>query len=187
MSSFVLVTCIAVAQLKINVMAAPPGAKDIDIPGNLWIPNIRADNSNQPAASSTNHLNLALGDYKIGDIITELVVSGGKVKSSENNLVEGGSEEHDDDVHDFNRRRFDSNKKQNNDYEHCNDPSSKIILYHMDNFEWAPSQQTRSSRPLVLMTEVYQLGRFDGKDRGQKKFNSIYVCGNKRTMLLGNI
>ena len=129
---------------------------------------------------STNHLNLALGDYKIGDVVTELVVSGGKVKSSENNLVEGSGKEHDGHAHDFNRRRFGSNTKQNNDYERCNDPSSKIVLYHMDNFEWAPSQQTRSSRPLVLMTEVYQLGRFDGKDRGQENstpFMSVEIRG----------
>ena len=48
----------------------------------------------------------------------------------------------------------------------------------MDNFEWSPLE-TRL-RPLMLTTEVYQLGRFDGKDRGQKytsPFMSAEITG----------
>ena len=133
----------------------------------------RADNGNQPA-SYNNQLNLALNRYKIGDVIAEIEVSGGNVKSSDSNFL--GSEDNDK-LHNKPTQQ-ESQKRRNNNYERCNDPHSKIILYHMDNFEWSPAN-TRS-RPLMLSTEVYQLGRFDGKDRGQQyssPFMSVEIKG----------
>ena len=140
--------------------------------------NCRNDNSNQPA-SYNNQLNLELSRYKIGDIIAEIEVSHGGVQSSENDLFKGSEDvntilDHEDD----NRFNDAELMKRRDDYERCKDPISKIFLYYMDNFEWSPLQSR--SRPLMLSTEVYQLGRFDGKDRGQQNsspFMSVEIKG----------
>ena len=141
--------------------------------------HFRRDNGNQPA-SFNNQLNLALNRYKIGDIVAEIEVSGGNIGSSEDNTLEdrvdvGTIPEYDLD------NTFSNNAQLPNrrtDYERCRDPASKITLYHKDNFEWSP--KSRTQRPLILSTEVYQLGRFDGKERGQQyssPFMSVEIKG----------
>ena len=136
----------------------------------------RADNGNQPA-SRNNQLNLGFNRYKIGDIVAEIEVSGGgKVQpSQDNHLVDRIDVEN---VFSGKPNNENSDTRRDDDYKRCKDPASKITLYHMDNFEWNPSQL--KSRPLTLSTEVYQLGRFDGKDRGQKNsspFMSVEIKG----------
>jgi len=147
-----------------------------NIAGNLWIPNVRTDNGNQPA-SRNNQLNLEFNRYKIGDIVAEFEVSGGSnTQSSQDNFLEDRIDV--DNTFNHQPNDEDSIKRRDDDYERCKDPASKITLYHKDNFELTPSQ-TRS-RPLTLSTEVYQLGRFDGKDRGQKNsspFMSVEIKG----------
>ena len=202
---------------KSPVLASPAAARNLldnfsnekNIPGNLWIPNLRfesyllitresnivtskiliiaydinylissRENGNQPA-SYNNQLNLALNRYKIGDIVAEIEVSGGNIDSSEDNSLEDRV-----DVGTFPEYELDNTfsntepPNRRNDYERCKDPASKITLYHKDNFEWSP--QSRTQRPLILSTEVYQLGRFDGKERGQQyssPFMSVEIKG----------
>jgi len=172
---------------KSPVLASPAAARNLldnfsnekNIPGNLWIPNLSRENGNQPA-SYNNQLNLALNRYKIGDIVAEIEVSGGNIDSSEDNSLEDRV-----DVGTFPEYELDNTFSNNaeppnrrNDYERCKDPASKITLYHKDNFEWSP--QSRTQRPLILSTEVYQLGRFDGKERGQQyssPFMSVEIKG----------
>lgn len=126
---------------------------------------------------------MALNRYKIGDIVAEFEVSYGSDKSSGNNFLEGSGDadtilESEDDSRFSNKHRNVESNKRRTDYERCKDPTSKIILYYMDNFEWSPLRSR--SRPLMLSTEVYQLGRFDGKDRGQQyssPFMSVEIKG----------
>ena len=128
-------------------------------------------------------MNLALNRYKLGDIVAEIEVSGGSVASSEDNFLEDTKDtvtilEYEDNNPFHNKPRNEESTNRRNNYQRCKDPASKITLYYKDNFEWSPSQ--RRTRPLVLSTEVYQLGRFDGKDRGQQyssPFMSVDIKG----------
>ena len=141
--------------------------------------HFRRDNGNQPVAYN-NQLNLALNRYKIGDIVAEIEVSGGNIDSSEENLLEDRVDVDTIPEYELDNTFTNSAELPNrrNNYERCKDPASKITLYHKDNFEWSP--QSRTQRPLILSTEVYQLGRFDGKERGQQyssPFMSVEIKG----------
>ena len=128
----------------VGVCSALVRAQPIDVKesGNLWIPNLRDTFiTGQPSASVAIPTN-----YKIGDIVAEIDVSSGS-----NAPLPVNDDEEDDTIN-------------NLDYERCNDPKAKLTLFPMDNFNYPGND--RRQRPVVLTTEVYQLGRFSGTKRG---------------------
>ena len=147
----------------------------------------RTDDSNHPPLFN-NQLNLAFNRYKIGDIIAEIEVSGGSVASSDDNFLPdtstarpciGPCKRPHQSANRISSNLDSISQRRNDDYQRCKDPASRITLYYADNFKVPPGSRLHS-RPLTLSTEVYQLGRFDGKDRGQSyssPFMSVEVKG----------